>query len=123
MQSDRLEDSVLINENGPIMITLWATTCGPCIKELETFSPLYEKWKTEYNLKLIAVSPEFLKEESINQLIKKINANKDTLLKRQDQRFIKFIDSHSFDFELYLDSKDELTNYLHSLDGIDTTYI
>ena len=123
MKSNNLTDNVLKNENGPLMIVFWATTCGPCIKELNTISPLYEKWKKEYNLKLIAVSPEYLRQESINQLIKKLNTNKDTLLERQNLRFQKFIGNHNYDFDLFLDSNDELTNFLHSFKGIDTTYI
>ncbi len=123
MKSNILSDSILVNCDGPLMIVFWGTTCGPCIKELKTFSSIYNKWQTAYDLKLIAVSTESLKPEIINQLIKKFNVNKDTILKKQNVRFQNFQKKHSFNFELYLDSNDELTNFLHSYDNIDTTYI
>lgn len=123
IKSNNLDDNLLLNENGPTMIVFWATTCGPCIKELNTFSPLYEKWKNEYDLKLVAVSPEYPNKIIVNQLAKKYNTNTDTLIKRQNVRIENFLKKHSFNFELYMDSNDELTDFLHSYKGIDTTYI
>lgn len=42
--------------DGPVVISLWATWCVPCLKELDAISEVYEDWQDETNVKLIAVS-------------------------------------------------------------------
>ncbi|MBL7811630.1 MAG: TlpA family protein disulfide reductase [Bacteroidetes bacterium] len=39
-----------------IVLSFWATSCAPCIKELEAINEKYDEWKTKYNMKLVAVS-------------------------------------------------------------------
>ena len=38
--------------------SFWATWCAPCINELETINDVYEDWKKELNLEIIAVSTD-----------------------------------------------------------------
>lgn len=38
------------------IISFWATWCGPCIKELDNISEIYEDWQTKYNVQLVAVT-------------------------------------------------------------------
>ena len=45
-----------LNEEGPTIISLWATWCVPCLKELDAISEVYEDWQSETNVKLIAIS-------------------------------------------------------------------
>ena len=45
-----------LNNEGPTVISLWATWCVPCLKELDAISEVYEDWQEETNVKLIAVS-------------------------------------------------------------------
>jgi len=40
----------------PVVISLWATWCVPCLKELDAISDVYEDWQDETNVELIAVS-------------------------------------------------------------------
>ncbi len=42
--------------DGPVVISLWATWCVPCLKELDAISEVYEDWQDETKVKLIAVS-------------------------------------------------------------------
>lgn len=42
--------------DGPVVISLWATWCVPCLKELDAISDVYEDWQDETNVKLIAIS-------------------------------------------------------------------
>jgi len=43
--------------NGKLtIISLWATWCAPCKKELDAIAELYEEWQEEYNVELIAIS-------------------------------------------------------------------
>jgi len=44
------------NQDNVVIISLWATWCVPCIKELDAISDIYEDWQEETNVELIAVS-------------------------------------------------------------------
>ena len=38
--------------------SFWATWCAPCIQELEAINDVYEDWKTQVNVELIAVATD-----------------------------------------------------------------
>ena len=38
------------------VFSFWATWCAPCINELEAINEVYEDWKEEINVEVIAVS-------------------------------------------------------------------
>jgi len=44
------------NKDHVVIISLWATWCVPCIKELDAISDVYDDWQEETNVELIAVS-------------------------------------------------------------------
>lgn len=44
------------NKDGVTIISLWATWCVPCLKELDAINDIYEEWQEETNVELIAVS-------------------------------------------------------------------
>lgn len=44
------------NHDGVTVISLWATWCVPCLKELDAINEIYSDWQDETNVKLIAVS-------------------------------------------------------------------
>ncbi len=45
------------NEKDKIyMFCFWATWCAPCIQELDAISEVYEDWKSQVNVEVIAVS-------------------------------------------------------------------
>ncbi len=46
----------LQNNGKPMIVSFWATWCKPCINELNTISEVYEEWKTETGVKLVAIS-------------------------------------------------------------------
>lgn len=47
------------NENDKLYVfSFWATWCAPCIQELEAISEVYENWKTQINVEIIAVSTD-----------------------------------------------------------------
>jgi peroxiredoxin len=39
-----------------VVVSLWATWCVPCLKELDAISEVWDDWKEETNVELIAVS-------------------------------------------------------------------
>ena len=46
----------IIDDGKITIISLWATWCVPCIKELDAINEVYDDWKQELDFKLIAVS-------------------------------------------------------------------
>lgn len=52
-------DTTFIKEaskDNVVVVSLWATWCVPCIKELDAISEVYEDWQDETDVELIAVS-------------------------------------------------------------------
>ncbi len=46
-----------ISKDGNVkIVSLWATWCVPCLKELDAINDVYEDWIDETNVELIAVS-------------------------------------------------------------------
>lgn len=44
------------NEDGITIVSLWATWCVPCLKELDAINDVYDEWQEETNVELLAVS-------------------------------------------------------------------
>ena len=44
------------NKEGVTIISLWATWCVPCLKELDAINDLYSDWQEETNVELLAIS-------------------------------------------------------------------
>lgn len=58
-----LENEVIstasFNEKDKLYVfSFWATWCAPCIQELEAISEVYEDWKAQINVEIIAVSTD-----------------------------------------------------------------
>ncbi len=51
-----INSQALSNDNKVIVISLWATWCVPCLKELDAISEVYQDWQEETNVELYAVS-------------------------------------------------------------------
>ncbi|MEG1555325.1 MAG: TlpA disulfide reductase family protein, partial [Bacteroidales bacterium] len=51
-----INSSDITNDGKPIIISLWATWCKPCIAELLAISDVYEDWVEETGVKLYAIS-------------------------------------------------------------------
>ncbi|MFN4235241.1 MAG: TlpA family protein disulfide reductase [Bacteroidia bacterium] len=72
-----------ISNNGkPIIISFWATWCTPCKKELNTIHDLYDDWRAETGVKLIAVSIDDA---------------------RNIQKVAPYVNGRNWEFEVYID--------------------
>jgi len=60
------------NEKDKLYVfSFWATWCGPCIQELDAINELYEEWKDEVNLEIIAVSVDDSRtQKRVNPMVK-----------------------------------------------------
>ncbi|MFM7311501.1 MAG: TlpA family protein disulfide reductase [Flavobacteriales bacterium] len=56
VNGNTIDTGKLTNDGNPILICFWATWCGPCKKELNTYADLYEDWKKETGVRIYAVS-------------------------------------------------------------------
>ncbi|MGJ8683516.1 MAG: TlpA family protein disulfide reductase [Nonlabens sp.] len=45
-----------ISEDKTVVVSLWATWCVPCMRELDTIAEVYEDMQEEINFELIAIS-------------------------------------------------------------------
>ena len=70
------------NEEGPIIVSFWATWCKPCILELVTIADVYEDWVDETGVKLIAISIDDA---------------------RNSHKVAPFVNGRDWDYEVYID--------------------
>lgn len=48
----------IAKENDLIVVSLWATWCGPCKNELDNIAEVYDEWQEETGVKLYAISTD-----------------------------------------------------------------
>lgn len=58
LESETINTSSFNEEDKLYIFSFWATWCAPCIQELEAISEVYEDWKSQVNVELIAVSTD-----------------------------------------------------------------
>lgn len=55
-QGEKINTIDLLNNEKLTILSLWATWCVPCIKELDAINEVYESWKEDIDFELIAIS-------------------------------------------------------------------
>ena len=56
MEGKTLNIKDAINKDGITIVSLWATWCVPCLKELDAINDVYDEWQDETDVELLAVS-------------------------------------------------------------------
>ena len=56
IDGDEVNTNIIGNSDKPVVLSLWATWCKPCLQELQTYHGLYERWQTELGATVVAVS-------------------------------------------------------------------
>ncbi|MEQ7873647.1 TlpA disulfide reductase family protein [Sphingomonas sp. ASV193] len=59
-------------EGAPVLVNLWATWCGPCVKELPTLDRLAAAHRADGGLKVITVSQDSGPQDSVRAFLDKL---------------------------------------------------
>ena len=92
LDGETIDISEIENDGNPIILSLWATWCKPCIKELNTIAEVYPEWQEETGVKLVAVSIDD---------------------SRSTSKVLPTVNSNYWDYEVYLDPNQELKRALN----------
>lgn len=57
-KGDVVATADLVDGETPMIISFWATTCKPCIRELDAINDSYPDWIEEANFRVVAVSTD-----------------------------------------------------------------
>ncbi|WP_420572195.1 TlpA family protein disulfide reductase [Kordia sp.] len=58
LNGNSISMSEITKEKGVKIISFWATWCVPCINELDAISEVYDDWKDETSVELIAIATD-----------------------------------------------------------------
>lgn len=80
-------------KNGKLtVISFWATWCVPCKKELNNISEVYDDWKKQYNVEVVAISTDDARDAA---------------------KVKSYINGQSWDFTVLLDQNQDLKRALN----------
>jgi len=82
-----------LNQDGVTIISLWATWCVPCLKELDAINDIYDEWQEETNVKLLAVSVDD------SRTVKRVKS---------------MVNGKDWDYEVLLDTNSDLKRALNA---------
>ena len=86
LKNETINTSSFNNNNNPMIISFWATWCKPCVRELSNISDLYDEWRKETGVKVIAISTD--------------NS-------RSSIRVAPFVSGKGWEFDIYLDTNQD----------------
>jgi cytochrome c biogenesis protein CcmG, thiol:disulfide interchange protein DsbE len=87
-----IQTGELSNDGKPMIISMWATWCKPCIRELNAIKDLYPDWQEETGVKVIAISIDDA---------------------RNAAKVRPFINGEGWEYEVYIDENQDLKRLLN----------
>lgn len=80
-------------KNGKItVLSFWATWCSPCKKELNNISYMYEDWQDDYDMELVAISIDDM---------------------RNTSKVKTYVDGQAWEYEVLLDTNEDLKRMMN----------
>ncbi|MFT5437564.1 MAG: thiol-disulfide isomerase/thioredoxin [Ulvibacter sp.] len=56
IEGKKINFQKVVTSDNVVIVSLWATWCVPCLKELDAISEVWDEWQDETNVELIAIS-------------------------------------------------------------------
>lgn len=92
IKGETINSSTIHNGKNLIYLTFWATWCKPCIQELNELNEVYDIWRDEFDVKIVAVSVDDV---------------------RNSPKVAPFVNGKRWDFEVYLDPNGDLRRMMN----------
>lgn len=92
IDGETINSSKINNGKNLIYLTFWATWCKPCIQELNELNGVYDVWRNEFDVKIVAVSVDDI---------------------RTSPKVKPFVNGKRWDFEVYLDPNGDLRRMMN----------
>lgn len=58
LKGEQINLASLVKNNKLTVVSFWATWCSPCKKELTNIAELYQNWKKDYGVEVVAISTD-----------------------------------------------------------------
>ena len=124
INGDEVRTDTLSNGGKPFIIDFFATWCKPCNRELDAISEVYDEWKEETGVKIIAISID--QAQNINK-VKPLVSNHGweyEVLLDPNSDFKRALGCQMIPYTIIVDGKGEIV-YKHNgyTDGAETELI
>ena len=86
LEGKKINTSNFNNNGKPMIINFWATWCSPCKRELNNIADVYDDWRDETGVKLIAVSIDDA---------------------RNSGKVAPYVNGKGWDYEVYIDANQD----------------
>ena len=113
MDGVEVRTDTLSNGGKPFIIDFFATWCKPCNRELDAISEVYEEWKEETGVKIIAISID--QAQNINKVKPLVNNHgwEYDILLDPNSDFLRALSGQMIPYTLIIDGKGNIV-YKHS---------